>query len=83
MKVYILKAYSDEHMWHGTEEIIGVFTNRKALYRAIMTHAADLGLENGNKYAFDKDFFLGYCGDNYLYTGTIEVYTANEDMTLW
>ena len=83
MKIYILRAYPNEHKWESHSWVIGYFTNKAALQKAIFKYRDVLGLYD--KQAFQREFYNAYylnnrfsSPDGYMDCGTIEVVNANE-----
>ena len=83
MKIYILKAFPNAHKWYPDSWVIGYFTSKAKLQKAIAHHWETLG--GYNRQDFNRAFYNRYyvgdeCSypDMYLECGEIEVATANE-----
>ncbi len=78
MKLYILRAYPDEHKMHADSWIVGIFTNRAKLIHAVREHAAELGLFDfkGWEYHFTHSGHF-FSADADFHTGEIEIVDAN------
>lgn len=79
MKIYILKAYPSPHKWEPNAWVIGYFTNKVALRKAICSHIYDLGL-----FGITQKTLATLVEDDihevsdWLDTGTVEVVEANQ-----
>ena len=78
MTIYILHAYPNAHKWTPDSWVIGYFTSKRALRKAIKVHVDELNIYNEREFyrALDIDDF-GIVND-YAETGMIEKVTANE-----
>lgn len=83
MKIYILRAFPNAHKWHSESEVIGYFTNKTALQKAIAKNWERLG--GYQKRDFCREFYNLYFRRDmfsnpgkYLECGEIEVVNANE-----
>ena len=82
MKIYILKAYPTPHKWNADEAIVGYYTSKAQLLKAVKRNADIVGLEDWTREAFYREWArdrIGYAG-GMLETGDIEVVTANETL---
>lgn len=84
MAIYVLKAYPDAHKWQPKSWIIGYFTNKRALLKAIRQHADELQIYD------EKAFYRALARNDYravntyAETGTVELVEANHyDADLW
>ena len=87
MRIYILRAFPNAHKWYPDAWVIGYFTNKAALQKAITQNWATLG---GYQWQdFCRAFHNYFCRedtlgnwrvnpDMYLECGEIEVAVANE-----
>lgn len=83
MKIYILRAFPNAHKWYPDSSVIGYFTNKTALQKAIAQNWATLG--GYQKRDFCREFYNRFYRndifskpDQYLECGEIEVANANE-----
>lgn len=77
MKLYILQAFPNAHKWLADGWIIGTFTNKRALRRAIKLHADEMGIYDLAEFyrAFDKGDWFSV--NTYADTGAVEIVDAN------
>ena len=75
MKLYIVRGYPDEHKMHVDSWIVGIFTNRSLLARAVRKFSSKLGVSDFDKWlaAFNSNDFP----NQFLETGYIEQVDAN------
>lgn len=83
MNIYILRAYPNEHKWVPASWVIGYFTNKATLQKAILENRDVLGIYDKQAFQreFYKDFYLNdpfSSPDSYMECGSIERVTANE-----
>lgn len=45
MKLYIVKAYADEHKMNNSVDICGYYTNKTSLITAVKRHREELGID--------------------------------------
>lgn len=83
MKIYILRVFPTAHKWYPDSSVIGYFTNKTALQKAIAQNWATLG--GYQKRDFCREFYNRFYRndifskpDQYLECGVIEVVNANE-----
>lgn len=78
MTIYILRAFATEYKYWGEADVVGYYTNKRALWRAIKKHARTLGLVDCE--SFRIDFARGRFGGlgAYMDKGDVEVAPVNE-----
>lgn len=78
MKLYILRAFANEYKYWGEAVVVGYYTNKRDLWRAIKKHADELGLVDCESFRIDfARGRFGYLGA-YMDKGDVEQVTANQ-----
>lgn len=84
MTIYILQAFSDEHKWRTEAVVLGLFTSKTALRKAVKDAQAELGIYNKKEFEkalnllFDEPFhWAPYSVNDWMETGMIEMVEGN------
>ena len=77
MKIYIIKAYSDERKLNAYADICGYYTSKTALIKAINANRAELGIDKDVNVAalIRNDDFRTL--NTVAETGTVEITATN------